>query len=200
MGSPQDWWMGKPGGQFQLHSDMLPTGNWIWYCLLMARNKGHSILWGTYQQTHLRQIVACPCCKTISKNDKSEKSLFQHVSFALQLVQHMQASCTSIPQPQSFQSLLVIWVSSRGQGKRETRQGIWFFLDIHTIFKVLILVEEKATTFKWEGIHRHPAWLKRERAFLAHLFAAAKTAALESNTPQAEKKQKSSSHFHSTSE
>lgn len=71
----------------------------FWYCLLLARNKGCSILCGMYQQTHLRQIVACPHCTTISKNYKSEKSLFQHVSFALQLVQHMQASCTSIPLP-----------------------------------------------------------------------------------------------------
>lgn len=62
-------------------------------------NKGRSIFCRTYQQTLLRQIVACPRCTTISKNYKSEKSLFQHVSFALQLVQHMQASCTSIPLP-----------------------------------------------------------------------------------------------------
>lgn len=95
----------------------------FWYCLLPARNKGCSILRGTYEQTHLRQIVACPHCTTISKNYKSEKSLFQHVSFALQLVQHMQASCTSVPLPRNFQSLSVIWVGSKGEGKRETGQG-----------------------------------------------------------------------------
>lgn len=95
----------------------------FWYCLLPATNKGRSILCGTYQQTHLRQIVTCPHCTTISKNYKSEKSLFQNVSFALQLAQHMQASCTSVPLPWNFQSLLVIWVGSKGEGKRETGQG-----------------------------------------------------------------------------
>lgn len=67
------------------------------------------MLGGMYQHTHIsRQIVARPHRPTISKTYKSEKSLFQNVSFALQLVQHMRASCTSSPPPRSFQRSLVI--------------------------------------------------------------------------------------------
>lgn len=28
--------------------------------------------------------------------------------------------------------------------------------------------------FKWEGVHHHPARLKREKVFIAHQFTAAK--------------------------
>lgn len=115
----------------------------FWYCLLPARNKGRSIVCRTYQQTHLRQIVACPRGATIPKNYKSEKSLFQHVSFALQLVQHMRASCTSIPLPQKFPKLPGNLSWYRGEGKRETGQGTQFCIDMCTIFKGFTLVGEE---------------------------------------------------------
>lgn len=109
-----DGWESQEGSPSCIQARRRPATG-FWYCLLLKRNKRSSILCGMHQQTHLRQIITCPHCTTISRNYKSEKSLFQNISFALQLVQHMQASCTLIPLPWNFQSLLVIWVGSRGK-------------------------------------------------------------------------------------
>lgn len=143
MGSPQDWWMGKPGAQSQLHSDMLPTGNWILILSLAGvEQRTQYSVQNISANTFKTNCRMSPWRNNIQELQKWEKPLSAcficitaGATHAGQL--HLYSPALKFPKLPSNLS----W--NRGEGKRETGQGIWFCIDMCTIFKVFIPVGEK---------------------------------------------------------
>lgn len=174
MGSPQDWRMGKPGGQSQLHSDMLPTSNWILILSLADTEQRtqysvQNISANTFK-TNCRMSSWHNNTQELQKWEKPLSACFICITAGATHADQLHLYCPAPKFPKLPGNLS--WY--RGEGKRETGQGTQFCINMCTIFKVFTLVGEMCM-FKWEGVHHHhPARLKRERVSIAHPFVAPK--------------------------